>query len=52
MDQDGSFSVKHGQVHYGYKSHIKVDMYHLLIRDYCVTTASVHDSDIDLSEKR
>lgn len=51
MDQDGSFSVKHGQVHYGYKSHIKVDTDHYLIRDYEVTTASVHDSEIDLSEQ-
>ena len=26
MDKDGSFSVKHGQIHYGYKSHIKLDV--------------------------
>jgi transposase, IS5 family len=51
MDRDASFSVKHGQVHYGYKSHIKVDTDHYLIRDYQVTTASVHDGDIDLSEQ-
>jgi len=51
MDQDASFSVKHGQVHYGYKSHIKVDTDHYLIRDYNVTTACVHDGEIDLSEK-
>lgn len=50
IDKDGSFSVKHGQVHYGYKSHIKLDTDHHLIREYQVTTASVHDSDIDLSK--
>lgn len=33
-DKDGSFSVKHGQVHYGYKSHIKVDTDYVLICDY------------------
>jgi IS5 family transposase len=50
IDKDGSFSVKHGQVYYGYKSHIKLDVDHHLIRDVEVTTASVHDSDIDLSK--
>jgi transposase, IS5 family len=49
MDKDGSFSVKHGQVHYGYKSHIKMDIDHHLVRDITVTTASVHDSMIDLA---
>ncbi len=49
IDQDGSFSVKHGQVHYGYKSHIKVDTDHHLIRRVEVTTACVHDGDIDLA---
>jgi len=51
MDKDGSFSVKHGQVHYGYKSHIKLDVNHHLIRDVEVTTASVHDSKVDLSKR-
>jgi len=50
MDKDGAFSVKHGQVHYGYKSHIKLDVDKHLIRDIEVTTASVHDGDIDLAE--
>lgn len=48
IDNDGSFSVKNGQVHYGYKSHIKLDVDHHLIRDYDVTTASLHDGEIDL----
>jgi IS5 family transposase len=51
MDKDGSFSVKHGQVHYGYKDHIKLDVDHHLIRRVEVTTASVHDSEVDLSER-
>lgn len=51
MDRDGSFSVKHGQVHYGYKSHVKLDVGHHLVRDLDVTTASVHDGDVDLVEE-
>jgi len=50
IDKDGSFSVKHGQIHYGYKSHIKLDVDQHLIRDFDVTTASVHDSEVDLAE--
>ena len=50
MDKDGSFTVKHGQVHYGYKSHIKLDIDYHLIRELEVTSASVHDSKIDLSK--
>ena len=48
MDRDGGFSVKQGQVHYGYKSHIKVDVDHHLIRDLMVTPANLHDSDVNL----
>ena len=51
IDKDGSFSVKRGQVHYGYKSHIKMDVDHQLIRDVEVTTASLHDGEIDLSKR-
>jgi IS5 family transposase len=47
-DRDGGFSVKNGQVHYGYKSHIKVDVDHHLVRTLVVTPANVHDGDIDL----
>ena len=47
-DRDGGFSVKNGQVHYGYKSHIKVDVEHHLVRALAVTPANVHDGDIDL----
>lgn len=48
IDRDGSFSVKHGQVYYGYKNHMKVDIDHYLIREYDVSTASLHDGNIDL----
>lgn len=48
IDRDGSFSIKNGQVHYGYKDHTKVDVDYHLIRDYDVTTASTHDGEIDL----
>lgn len=48
IDRDGSFSVKHGQVHYGYKNHTKTDIDYHLIRNYAVTSASVHDNNIDL----
>ena len=51
IDKDGTFSVKMGQVHYGYKTHIKCDMEFLLIRKYEVTTASLHDGQVDLSEE-
>ena len=36
---------------YGYKLHIKSDVDHGLIRDLAGTTASVHDSRVDLSEE-
>jgi IS5 family transposase len=51
MDKDGGFSVKHGQIHYGYKSHIKIDVDHHLIRDLEVTAANLHDGDVDLVEE-
>ena len=50
MDRDGSFSVKHGQVHYGYKNHMKCDVDFQLIREYDVSTASLHDSQVDLGQ--
>lgn len=51
MDKDGTFAVKHGQVHFGYKNHIKIDVGHHLIREYEVSTASLHDNKIDLVEE-
>lgn len=51
IDKDGTFAIKNNQVHYGYKSHTKVDKDEQFIRKYEVTTASVHDGDIDLANK-
>ena len=51
MDKDGTFAVKHGQVHYGYKNHVKIDCDFGLIRSVEVTTASLHDSQKDLLKK-
>ena len=51
QDKDGTFAVKHGQVHFGYKNHIKLDVGHTLIREYEVSTASLHDSKVDLVKK-
>jgi IS5 family transposase len=48
MDKDGGFSVKNGQIHYGYKTHVKVTIDDHLIRDLAVTPANQHDSDVDL----
>ncbi len=50
IDQDATFSIKHNQVHFGYKSHIKVDMDYYLIRKYLTTTASLFDGEVDLGE--
>lgn len=52
IDKDASFAIKAGQVHYGYKNHIKLDVDNHLIRSYDVTTASLHDSNIDLVEDK
>jgi IS5 family transposase len=45
-DTDARWTKKNGQNHYGYKNHINVDVKHKLIRDYEVTAASVHDSQV------
>lgn len=51
IDRDGSFAVKNGQVYYGYKNHMKVDVDYDLIRKYDASTASLHDGEIDLIKK-
>ena len=51
IDKDATFSIKHGQVHFGYKNHIKLDVGNELIREFEVSTASLHDGQIDLVEK-
>ncbi|MBI3190410.1 IS5 family transposase [archaeon] len=51
MDHDGSYTVKNGQVGFGYKIHQKCDAKNGFIRSINVSTASLHDSQIDLSNK-
>ncbi len=43
-DIDGRWTKKNGQRHFGYKDHAKVDNKHKFIDTYCITSASVHDS--------
>lgn len=51
IDKDGSFAVKSGQVHYGYKNHVKLDVKHHLIREIETTSASSHDATVNLVKK-
>lgn len=50
MDKDGTFAVKNQEIHFGYKLHQKTDVDFGLIREFDVTTASTHDSQVDLTE--
>jgi IS5 family transposase len=43
-DLDARWTQKNGVSHYGYKAHISIDKDYGVIRRYCVTDASVHDS--------
>ena len=45
-DVDARWTKKHGEVHYGYKNHVKADAQSKLIEKYAVTDASVHDSQL------
>jgi len=45
-DMDARWSQKHGKNHYGYKNHINIDKQNKLIRQYTVTDAAVHDSQV------
>ena len=46
---DGTWAKKGNELHFGYKLHENVDTQYGLIRAIETTTASVHDSQIDLS---
>lgn len=48
-NKDGTWTKKGGKSHFGYKLHAILDRNYDLIRRICTTTASVHDSQIDLS---
>jgi IS5 family transposase len=43
-DPDATFTKKRNETHHGYKNHVRTDAKYKLIRDFDVTTASVHDS--------
>jgi len=45
-DTDARFTKKRNKSYYGYKNHTNVDVEHKIIRDYDVTAASVHDSQV------
>jgi IS5 family transposase len=45
-DVEARWTQKNGRNYYGYKNHIAIDAKHKLIRDYEVTSASVHDSQV------
>src|SRR4030043_2030292 len=45
-DTDARWTRKNGKNYYGYKKHIDIEVEHKLIRDYEVTPASVHDSQV------
>ena len=45
-DTDARWTKKNKEVHFGYKDHTTVDNAHKLIREYEVTSAEVHDSNV------
>jgi IS5 family transposase len=47
--RDGTWAKKGDETHFGYKLHQKTDLDYCLIREIATTTASLHDSQIDLS---
>ncbi len=47
--KDGTWTVKNKRSHFGYKLHTIQDAGNDMILNYATTTASVHDSQIDLS---
>ena len=45
-DTDARWAKKNKETHYGYKDHVVVDVKNKLIRNYDVTSAEVHDSNV------
>jgi IS5 family transposase len=45
-DMDARWTKKNQETHFGYKNHVSVDNQHKLIRNYQVTSAEVHDSNV------
>ena len=51
IDKDAKFGVKNNQIHFGYKSHVKTCVDYTLVREINVTSANIHDNNIDLCEE-
>ena len=49
--KDGTWAKKDSKSYFGYKLHTKLDIEHGLIREFETTTASLHDSQVDLSKQ-
>ncbi|MHB8360150.1 MAG: IS5 family transposase [Thermoplasmataceae archaeon] len=47
--KDGTFTKKDNRTHFGYKLHSSVGVDMPLIREFVVTTAALHDANVDLS---
>lgn len=45
-DTDARWTKKNDETHFGYKDHVSIDNAHKLIRNYDVTSAEVHDSQV------
>jgi IS5 family transposase len=48
-NRDGTWAKKGSEIHFGYKLHQTTDVDYCLIRDLETSTASMHDSQVDLS---
>jgi IS5 family transposase len=48
--KDGEWAKRKGGSKFGYKAHTKIDLDHEIVRDYEVTSANVHDSNVDLTK--
>jgi IS5 family transposase len=49
--RDGTWAIKGKETHFGYKLHQKTDLDYSLVREIETSTASLHDSQVDLSVK-
>ncbi len=49
--RDGTWTKKHDRSFFGFKLHTKDDLSGVFIDEYEVTTASVHDNNVDLTKK-
>jgi IS5 family transposase len=45
-DTDARWTKKNNQSYFGYKNHIQIDVQHKFIRDYDISSASQHDSQV------